>query len=201
MAVRHIIGIDEVGRGPLAGPLCIGACAVRMSCRAAFLRGIKDSKQLSEAARLRWMTELRTAKAAGKCRYSSAYIGERYVDRSGLRKAIALAVCRALRKLDIEPHSCRVLLDGCLRAPRTYPFQETIIGGDERVPLIAAASIIAKVRRDRYMVRLSRRYPQYGFDKHKGYGTQKHYDALRRYGLSPVHRRSFLKNFAGTVNL
>lgn len=193
--IRYLVGVDEVGRGPLAGPLCVGACLMKARAARSFLRGIKDSKQLSHKERLRWRQALVRAASAESCRLSTALVGERSIDRDGLAAALTRAVCRALRRLGVAPESCRVLLDGGIRAPRTFPFQETIIGGDESVPLIAAASIIAKVRRDRHMIRLAKQFPQYGFERHKGYGTKEHYAALRRHGLSPVHRRSFLKKF------
>lgn len=198
--MRYIIGIDEAGRGPIAGPVCVGACLVYCRARRSFLRGVRESKQLSEEKRVQWDARLRGAAAEGKCQLRSVFVGERSIDRDGLGTAIKRAVRRVLFRFAVAPESCRVLLDGALRAPRTYPFQETIIGGDEHEPLIAAASVIAKVRRDQYMARLARRYPQYGFEKHKGYGTRAHYAALREYGLLPVHRRSFLKNFVKTVS-
>ncbi len=195
MALAYTIGVDEVGRGPIAGPLCVGACLVRAHGRRAFLRGVRDSKQLSGGERQRWAERLRRAEALGECRLATSFIGERRIERLGLSAALTLAVCKALRKLGVTPESCRVLLDGCLRAPKAFPFQETVIGGDEREPLIAAASIVAKVRRDRHMTRLAQAFPQYGFEQHKGYGTKKHYEALRKHGLSPVHRKSFLAKF------
>lgn len=197
MACAYTIGVDEVGRGPLAGPVCIGACLVKAAGRGATFVGIRDSKQLSEKGRLRWASRLRRAATEGQCRLATALVKEAYIDRRGLSAALKLAVRRALRKLGAAPNSCRVLLDGCLYAPRAFVFQKTIIGGDETEPLIAAASIVAKVRRDRFMCRLGRRYPEYGFETHKGYGTRKHFEALRRHGLSPAHRRSFLKDFLG----
>src|SRR3989338_2905789 len=156
MARAYVIGVDEVGRGPIAGPLCVGACLVRAGGRCLFLRWVKDSKQLSGGERQRWAERLRRAAASGGCRLATSFVGERRIERLVLSAALALAVCRALRKLGVAPESCRVLLDGGLRAPRTFPFQETVIGVDESVSLIAAASIVAKVRRDRYMTRLAR---------------------------------------------
>lgn len=195
-SIRFFIGVDEVGRGPLAGPLCVGACLVKARAARSFLRGIKDSKQLSPEERARWASRLRGAAAEEHCRLSTVFVGEERIDRDGLAAALTRAVCRALRRLGVAPESCLVLLDGGMRAPKTFPFQKTIIGGDESVPLIAAASIIAKVRRDQYMIRLAKQLPQYGFERHKGYGTKEHYQALWKYGLSPVHRKSFLKSFS-----
>lgn len=198
-----IIGIDEVGRGPLAGPLCVGACMVARRQKKRFerlLAGIKDSKALTEKGRLLWFERVAAAEANGHCRLSTVFVREHSLDKNGLSLALKRAICRLLAKLGAEPRWCRVILDGGIRAPRAFSDQETFIKGDEREPLIAAASLAAKVRRDRYMIRLAKVYPQYGFERHKGYGTRKHYEALRKYGVSPVHRRSFLKNFAETID-
>ena len=198
MSILYIIGVDEVGRGPLAGPLCVGACLLERARRKAFSRtfaGIKDSKQLSAARRREWLLKLKGAQAKGECRLCTAFVSEKVIDARGLSFALKRAICRVLRKLNLEPNACTVLLDGGMKAPRTYPFQQTIINGDETEQLIAGASIVAKVRRDRYMMRLSKRYPLYGFDSHKGYGTKAHYEALRKHGVSEIHRKSFLKNF------
>lgn len=198
MACAYVIGVDEVGRGPIAGPICVGACLVRARKQNSFLRGVKDSKQLSAKERILWANYLQSAAAEGRCLFATAFVGEKRVDREGLSAALKIAVCRTLRKLGVIPRTCRVLLDGALRAPRAFAFQETIIGGDEKEPLIAAASIIAKVRRDRYMFRLSKKFPEYGFEQHKGYGTKKHAAALRKYGPCPAHRITFLKKFLST---
>ena len=196
--IRYIIGIDEVGRGPLAGPLCVGACAVsrRSSGRTLSLfRGVKDCKQLSPEKRMRWFERIKSAMAQKRLTVATSFVSEKTIDRRGIAFALKIAICRALKRLGFSPGRCRVLLDGGIKAPRAFPFQETIIGGDEKEPLIALASIAAKVRRDRYMVRLARRFPLYGFEIHKGYGTRAHYRALHLHGLSPVHRKSFLKKF------
>lgn len=195
---RYLIGIDEVGRGPLAGPLCVGACAVetdksRICCRA--FRGAKDCKQLSPAQREEWFAVLKENESRGMMRFATAFVGQKLIDARGISHALTTAICRVLRRLGLSPLYCRVLLDGGLRAPRSFLFQKTIIRGDETEPLIALASIVAKVRRDRKMVRLAKQFPQYGFEKHKGYGTRAHYEALRKHGMCEIHRRSFLKNF------
>lgn len=196
--IRYIIGIDEVGRGPLAGPLCVGACAVlcRSSRRTLSLfRGVKDCKQLAPAERLQWFMRIQSAAAHKRLLTETVFVGEKTIDERGISCALRTAISRVLRRLGFPPAKCRVLLDGGIKAPRAFLFQETIIRGDEKEPLIALASIAAKVRRDRYMIRLGKRYPMYGFDTHKGYGTKEHYEALRIYGPSPAHRRSFLTRF------
>lgn len=194
----YTIGIDEVGRGPLAGPLCVGACLIRKRDRSnvlASLRGVKDCKKLSPKQRLIWFSRIREVVLGGKLVAVTSFVGESVIDQQGVSHALRLAIGRCLSKLSVSPPHAEVLLDGGIYAPAEYAFQETIIDGDESEPLIALASIVAKVRRDRRMARLGKRYPAYGFEKHKGYGTKEHYAALRRHGLCKIHRRSFLKKF------
>ncbi|MDO8620544.1 MAG: ribonuclease HII [bacterium] len=196
--MKYLVGIDEVGRGPLAGPLCVGAFLVERTKLPKYLRefrGIKDSKQLSPEERALWFGRIRTATRRGECRFSTAFVRAEKIDREGMAKALRLAVGRVLHKLAVSPENCFVLLDGTLRAPAFFPLQESIIDGDENEPLIATASIVAKVRRDKHMALLAKRFPEYGFEAHKGYGTKKHYEALRRHGISEVHRKSFLRKF------
>ena len=196
MAPQFIIGIDEVGRGPIAGPLCVGACMIQQKDRRVFsnvVRGIRDSKQLSPQKREQWNRVLFGAQEQGICSVRTVMVSEKVIDTKGLTFALRFAIKRVLHLLKVDPRVCEVLLDGGIKAPLVFPFQKTIIKGDEKIPLIGAASIVAKVRRDRYMVQVSKRYPQYGFERHKGYGTREHYMALRKQGISKVHRRSFLK--------
>ncbi len=198
-----VIGVDEVGRGPLAGPLCVGACLVRarLRRRALFaLSGVRDCKQLTPEKRHEWFSRIAREAKQGTLCVTSSFVSPSIIDRKGLAYALRLAIRRCLKRLIAAPGHALIQLDGGLCAPARYPFQETIVGGDEREPLIAAASIVAKVRRDRYMIRLAKKYPAYGFEIHKGYGTKRHYEALRRHGISEVHRRSFLKNFAETIH-
>jgi len=198
MTPRVIIGIDEVGRGPIAGPLCVGACLMDLTeAKSEFsvFFGIRDSKKLTPKAREAWFRLITSAARAGKCRWRTTFVGEKVIDRRGLSYALRRAIGSVLRKLNAHPRNSKVLLDGGIRAPKRFVHQETIIKGDEKEPLIASASIVAKVCRDRYMARVSKEYPQYGFEYHKGYGTKKHYAAVKRYGMSKIHRRSFLKNF------
>lgn len=197
--MRHecVIGIDEVGRGSIAGPLCVGACLMSRKQAPAFLRtisGIKDSKRLTPLSREQWFRIIATAQEEGICEWRTVFVSEKVIDARGLSFALKKAIRSALRKLRVYPAQSLVLLDGGIKAPRVFSLQQTIIKGDEKVPLIAAASIMAKVVRDRYMVRLSRRHSVYGFERHKGYGTKEHYRALRKHGISDVHRRSFLKS-------
>lgn len=200
MRPKFLIGVDEAGRGPLAGPLAVGACLVPLSrardARRLFF-GAKDSKQLSPAARERWFRKMREAAAERLISYRTAFVGHALIDRRGISWALRTAIRRSLAKLiraaGASPAECRVILDGGIAAPKAFADQETIVRGDEKELFIALASIAAKVRRDRRMVRLSRRYPGYGFEVHKGYGTALHYRRLKKLGLSPIHRRSFLR--------
>lgn len=190
--------MDEVGRGPIAGPVCVGACVIRGRDRRrvlASLRGVRDCKQLTPERRLLWCARIREAALLGKITAVTSFVGERTIDRRGIRHALNIAICRCLTRLCTSPALCQVLLDGGLKAPSSFPFQKTIIDGDETEALIALASIVAKVRRDRRMIRLARRFPEYGFERHKGYGTRQHYAALRKHGVCEIHRRSFLKSF------
>jgi ribonuclease HII len=185
-----IVGIDEAGRGPLAGPVAVGAVAL-LQLAGLDLTGLKDSKQLSAAARAAWFLKMRDWRAAGQLNYATALVGAKLIDERGISWAIRSGLARCLQKLEIGFDS-RILLDGGLRAPKLYLNQTTIIRGDESEPAIALASIAAKIRRDRHLVRLAQRYPDYGFEIHKGYGTARHYAALAQHGPCPIHRRSFL---------
>ena len=195
--IKYLIGIDEAGRGPLAGPVSL-AVVVWEARRDRELKqlfaGVKDCKQLSEKQREEWGVKLKKAEREGLIKIAASFASNAVIDERGIAPAIRLALARALRRLALSPAECRVLLDGSLRAPRQYPQQETLIKGDEREPIIALASIVAKVRRDRLMTRLARQYPGYGFELHKGYGTRAHYAAIKKFGRSPIHRRTFLTN-------
>jgi len=178
-----VVGIDEAGRGPLAGPMVIAAV---FGMPVSKLSGIKDSKKLTPRAREVWYkTIIKHAK------YKYVSVSHQAIDTMGLSAATKKAMVQLLE--NINPGKSEILLDGGLKAPTMY-IQQTIIKGDERVPIIAAASIIAKVTRDRMMVRLAKKYPLYGFALHKGYGTRVHCAAIKKYGLSPYHRKSFCKN-------
>ena len=193
MKRNYIIGIDEVGRGCLAGPLTVGAILKKGRVD---LRGIKDSKKLSVKQRGEWLEKIKSWNLKHEAlSVATASIGAQIIDKIGISAAARLAVGRCLKKLKLSSkfHVSRfkILLDGSLYAPRTYLNQKTIIKGDEKIPLIAAASIVAKVHRDRKMTRLHQLFPQYGFAIHKGYGTKFHSAAIKKHGLSKIHRRSF----------
>lgn len=197
---NYTIGIDEVGRGPIAGPVAVGAFVFLKKENSAeirkIFRGVRESKQLSEARREEWFMIVENAAAKGLVDYSVMFVSERIIDKKGIAPAIRSALAGALGELvtrhNLRPESVCVLLDGGLRAPAEFTHQKTIIKGDAKEQAIALASICAKVLRDRKMHKLARKYPNYGLEIHKGYGTKAHYEAIHRRGLTPLHRRSFL---------
>jgi len=191
-----LIGIDEAGSGPLAGPISVGAFAVRDRDVLRKFKGVKDSKQLSEKQREEWFTTIKLYRKAGSVYYAVSFSNAATIDSKGLTRATRMAMKRCLKKLEksgFASADSRILLDGSLYAPSVYSNQSTIIDGDAKEPIIALASICAKVLRDRKMKRLAKEYPRYGFEIHKGYGTKAHYRAIRQHGMSDLHRRSFLK--------
>ena len=191
-----LIGIDEAGRGPLAGPVSVGAFAVKSHAMLTRFKGVKDSKQLSEEQREEWFAIIKKCSKEGDACYAVSFTGAATIDLKGISNSICAALNRCLKRLEAKGFgavdSC-VLLDGSLYAPVRYPDQTTIIDGDAKEPIIALASICAKVLRDRKMKRFAKEYPQYGFEIHKGYGTKAHYKAIRKHGISDLHRNSFLK--------
>ena len=191
MKTNYLIGIDEVGRGPIAGPVTV--CALKLCGNPEFFRGVRDSKKLSEKQREVWFEKFKRARNAGVIEYKVAFVTPARIDRIGIVKAIDSALGRAILRLDVNPNKCEVLLDGGLKAPAQFVHQKTLKKGEEKRRIIAAASIMAKVSRDRRMRNYAKRFPEYGLDQHKGYGTAFHYKCLKRHGLCDLHRRSFLK--------
>lgn len=187
----HLIGIDEVGRGPIAGPIAV--CAIAFNgVIPKFLKGIKDSKHVSKKKREEWYKKFLKARRDKILDFSVSCVNSKVVDKKGINFATKLAIRNALIRLNKNPDHCRVLLDGLLYAPKTYKNQKTIIRGDQTEPAISAASVIAKVYRDRKMKRFSKKYPQYDFDKNSGYGTKRHLGAIKKHGVCKIHRKSFL---------
>ena len=176
-----IAGVDEVGRGPLAGDVVAAAVILDPSRPIA---GLNDSKKLSAQRRESLACEIRDFAAA----WAIARASVEEIDRLNIVQASMLGMHRAVQALDPQPEY--VLVDGN-RLPRWPYASEPVVRGDARVPAIAAASILAKVQRDGELVALEQRYPGYGFAQHKGYPTRQHIDALRRLGVTPAHRRSF----------
>ena len=197
--LQYLVGIDEVGRGPLAGPVAVGACIISVSeikrlCARGFFKNIKDSKKLSEEKREEWLGRIKELKAKGDLDYYISFVSNKKIDEKGISYCLRLAIKNSLKKLKADPLKTMVFLDGGLKAPEEFIFQKTIIKGDEKEPIISLASIAAKVARDRKMVAYSKKFPQYGFDIHKGYGTASHCRKIRENGLSKLHRKSFCKN-------
>ncbi len=181
-----ICGVDEAGRGPLAGPVCAAAVILPPDLE---IPGLNDSKKLSEKKR----DELYDIIIEQAVAYGIAMASEQKIDEINILQATFLAMKRAVESLPQKPDF--VLVDGNREPDLGDLPLKTIVKGDSRSANIAAASILAKVTRDRYMMELDKEYPQYGFAVHKGYGTRKHYDALEEFGACPAHRRTFLKKF------
>lgn len=189
---KVLIGIDEVGRGALAGPVVTAAVLLP---RRRF-KNLKDSKKLSPAQRQRWFERLKGENHG--IFYALARVYPPKIDKINISQAANLAATRALLRLtrnyQLKIENFRVLLDGGLYL-NGQERGRTVIKGDEKYNAIKLASIAAKVTRDRYMKKLHRDYPAYGFDRHKGYGTKKHLRALRKHGHSPVHRLTFIRKY------
>ena len=181
--VSLLCGVDEAGRGPLAGPVCAAAVILP---RDIDIPGLNDSKKLSEKQR----ESLYDIIIRESLSYGIAFSTVEEIEQLNILQATFLAMNRAISQLSLKPELA--LIDGNRNTGIDMPSQ-CVVKGDSRCADIAAASILAKVTRDRYMYELAQEYPQYHFEKHKGYGTKLHYEAIREYGPSPVHRMSFLK--------
>ena len=177
-----ICGVDEAGRGPLAGPVCAAAVILPPETE---LPDLNDSKKLSEKKRAQLFPEIQRIALA----WSVAFASVEEIEERNILGATMLAMNRAIAGLSLTPDLA--LIDGNRNKEIEVP-SRCVVHGDARCASIAAASILAKVSRDHLMLELAREYPQYGFEKHKGYGTKAHYAALREYGPCPAHRPSFL---------
>jgi len=199
MNYKYIVGVDEVGRGPLAGPVYVCACKIPVEFLEDIVQGtdlpIRDSKKLTEKMRQKWFLYLLQKKKEGLVSYSLTKAPASEIDSKGIAVCIKYAVEHATRALVSEDtrKDTLVLLDGGLSLPPEFA-QQTIVKGDEKESVISFASIIAKVLRDEYMSDLHKKYPHYGFDAHKGYGTALHIKAIRDFGTVEEHRISFLKS-------
>ena len=200
MAKKKIIciGIDEVGRGPLAGPVMVAVLALPAGGK---FKNLRDSKKLSSKQREKWSAWIKEQKIP----FATASVYPKVIDRINVSRAANLAATRAFKKVmelcGYELSKVRVLLDGGLYLnrilnPKSYILNpRTVVRGDEKYNCIKVASIVAKVKRDRIMKRNHKKYPQYGFDEHKGYGTKKHIVAIKKHGICKLHRLTFVKNF------
>ena len=181
-----VAGMDEAGRGPLAGPV-VCACVIMPLEKEKLIDGINDSKKLSPKKR----EELFEKIVKTAISYSIVEVDEKTIDRINILQATKLGMKKALEGLSVKP---AIVLIDAVKLDIDIK-QENIIKGDAKSYNIASASILAKVYRDRLMVKLSKDYPEYHFDKHKGYGTKEHIDALKKYGKCPIHRDSFIGHF------
>ena len=194
--MKYRIGIDEVGRGPIAGPVAVGAFVFLDKKASQFFKGVKESKQLTEEKREFWFAKILEGQKKGLIDFSVIFQPEKVIDAKGISFAIKKCLSASLANLAIRPTDAIVLLDGGLKAPEEYKNQKTIIKGDVKEQVIALASICAKVLRDRKMRQWAKKHPNYGFDVHKGYGTKKHYEAIKKHGTVTLHRLSFLQKKA-----
>lgn len=182
-SVQILCGVDEAGRGPLAGPVCAAAVILP---KETVIEGLNDSKKLSEKKR----EQLYDVICETAISYAISFATVAEIEELNILHATQLAMIRAINELDPVPDLA--LIDGNQAGDIKFP-HETVIKGDASCASIAAASILAKVTRDRFMVEMAEQYPNYHFEKHKGYGTKDHYNALREFGPCPIHRPSFLK--------
>lgn len=185
---KVICGIDEAGRGPLAGPVHAATVILPIGLE---IEGLNDSKKLSEKKREQ-LFDVICEKAID---YSIGIATEKEIDEINILNATFLAMHRAVEGLKIKPDYA--LIDGNQYPKIPFVAEETVVKGDAKSMSVAAASILAKVSRDRFMLEKAKEYPQYQFEKHKGYGTKLHYEMLAEYGPSPIHRMTFLKNLYG----
>ncbi len=181
--VSILCGVDEAGRGPLAGPVCAAACILP---RGLVIDGLDDSKKLSDKKRRELFDVIKREAVS----FGMAFASVEEIEEHNILRATFMAMNRAIAKLDVVPELA--IIDGNRAAGIEMPAR-CIVKGDSKCADIAAASILAKVTRDEYMLAMAEKYPEYHFEKHKGYGTKLHYEALREYGPSPIHRMSFLK--------
>lgn len=185
---RMICGVDEAGRGPLAGPVCAAAVILPENAE---IPGLNDSKKLSDKKR----RELYPIICEKSVAYGIAFADHTEIDDMNILQATYLAMERAIGKLSVKPDF--LLIDGNRAKDFGIPL-ETVVGGDGLSASIAAASVLAKVTRDDYMLEMAKLYPEYGFDVHKGYGTKAHYAAIAQNGPCEIHRMTFMKKLYGT---
>jgi len=204
--LKLLIGVDEAGRGALAGPVSVGLIAWEIKdwpkikkFLQAYPAG-KDSKKLTPKQRDFWFGKIKELEKEGLLISQVALVSNKIIDKKGINFAIRKGIEGNLKKLEVEEalrgftSQCQVLLDGGLKAPAEWVNQQTIIKGDEKELIISLASIVAKVSRDREMVKLSQKYPYHYLQQHKGYGTLLHYQKITEFGALVIHRQSYLSN-------
>lgn len=185
--LQYVCGVDEAGAGPLAGPVYAAAVILPPHLE---IPGLTDSKKLSDKKRRELFPVIKEQALA----WGIGVATEQEIDEINILQATFLAMRRALEQLPVKPDLA--LIDGNRETDFGLPVK-TVVKGDSLSANIAAASVLAKVSRDDWMLEMAKAYPEYGFDIHKGYGTRAHYDALREYGACPIHRKTFLKKFYG----
>lgn len=185
---KLIAGVDEAGRGPLAGPVCVAAVIMPFE-QDKIIEEINDSKKLTEKKREQLFEKIKNTAIS----YNIVFVDEKTIDSINILNATKLGMKQAIENLRVKPEL--VLIDA-VKIDTCVP-TESIIKGDAKSYNIAAASILAKVTRDKLMVELDKKYPEYNFKKHKGYGTKEHVENLKKYGKCEIHRNSFIKHFVG----
>ena len=189
--ITHIIGIDEAGRGPLAGPVAVGAVLVPVDFDWGLIAGVGDSKKVSPKNREAIFGRAEHLRKQEAIQSAVSLVSAKTIDKIGITAAVRLGISRCLKRFAIDPKHVAVKLDGLLVAPAEFVYQETIIKGDAKEKSIGLASILAKVKRDRYMARIAPQFAPYNFHIHKGYGTKAHCVAIKAHGLCELHRASF----------
>lgn len=191
MAKHLLLGVDEAGRGPLAGPVAVGVVAVATGFNfKKYFPDARDSKVLSEKKREDIYTRMQMLQQQGLIDCTVVLSSAKIIDTIGITTAVHKAIYKGIYALAPNSKNVKVLLDGLLHAPPEYK-QKTIIRGDATEAVISLASIAAKVTRDRLMKKEAKKYPTYGFEVHKGYGTKKHREAIQKEGLCPIHRTTY----------
>ena len=202
---KYKVGIDEVGRGPVAGPVAV--CATFIEVRnedylKSELCGMRDSKKISEKKRVVFFEKIKNLKNCNMIFSSVVFVSAKDIDMIGIVLSIQKALDMALENIfkneklkKINKKEVEVLLDGGLKCSKEFLNQKTIIKGDDKEFVISVASVTAKVMRDKKMIEYGNKFPEYLFEKHKGYGTKAHMEAVKKYGLLNIHRKTFLRNF------
>ncbi len=191
MKIKNIVGVDEAGRGPLAGPVAVGVVIVPVNFDWNLIPGVGDSKKVSVKNREAIFHRAHELKKQGILNFAVSLIDAYTIDTIGITRSVALGIQNGFTELACDPETTDVKLDGLLKAPAEFMMQETIIKGDAKEKVIGLASILAKVTRDMHMVHVASDYPEYKFEIHKGYGTKVHREAIEKFGLSDIHRKTF----------
>lgn len=195
---NFIYGIDEVGRGPVAGPTVVCLCGILENIKKKDLENelkltLQDSKKLTEKNREKWRDFLIELQEQSKCIFAIGQRDSVFIDNFGISKAINESIDDCLLKINPEKNA-KIFLDGGIYLDKVFTNQETIIKGDENILPITLASIFAKVYRDNLMNEMDAKFPNYNLKKHKGYGTKEHFDAIKKHGTCEIHRTTYLRN-------